>query len=206
MPICPDRKLAFMHIPKTAGTSMTRLLGLTEKEHFFEVNYAAYTVDGVTYAPQHLTPDLLAERVLDWDQYTTFCFTRHPYAKAVSEYYFLRKDIGHRRTRFLRKVRVFSEGLFRRWIQNHMARKDMDHTLPQSRYVSGCQHVFKLEEIQGRWPEIAGIIGVPEEVRLPRLIVDGQNSERIASRLSPRTKALIQSLYPDDFEALGYER
>jgi len=206
MPICSERKLAFVHIPKTAGSSITRLLGMTTRDHFFEVNYNAYEFDGVTYAPQHLTPQLLAELVPDWDSYTTFCFTRHPYTKAVSEYHFLRKDIGHKRTRFLRKVRVFIEPLFRRWMRRQLALKDMDHKLPQSHYVAGCQHVFKYEELHERWADIARVMGVAVEAELPHVVVGRQDSERIASRLSPKTKALIQELYPDDFEALGYDR
>jgi hypothetical protein len=37
-------------------------------------------------------------------------------------------------------------------------------------------------------------------------VVGRQNTERIAAGLSPKTKKLIQELYPNDFEALGYER
>ena len=129
-----------------------------------------------------------------------------PYAKAVSEYYFLRKDIGHKRTRIFRKVRVFIEPLFRRWIRRQLALKDMDHKLPQADYVAGCAHVFKYEELHDRWPEIAAVMGVSAEAKLPRVVVGRQNSERIASKLSPKTKALLQELYPDDFEALGYAR
>ncbi|MEC7114794.1 MAG: sulfotransferase family 2 domain-containing protein, partial [Bacteroidota bacterium] len=65
-------------------------------------------------------------------------------------------------------------------------------------------HVFKYEELHDRWPEIAAVMGVSAEAKLPRVVVGRQNSERIASRLSPKTKALLQELYPDDFEALGY--
>jgi len=200
MPLCPTRRLAFIHIPKTAGSSITNLLEMGSRENFFEVNYGAYEFDGVTYAPQHLTPALLQTLVPDFDSYTTFCFTRHPYTKAVSEYYWLRKDVDKR------KVRVFFEPLFRRWIRRELAKKDMDHKLPQSDYVSGCQHVFKFEELHERWDDIARVMGVEASAKLPRLVVGRQNTERIASRLSPKTKELLQELYPNDFEALGYER
>ena len=50
MPICAKRKLAFIHIPKTAG-SITKLLDMGEQENFFEVNYHAYEFDGVSFAP-----------------------------------------------------------------------------------------------------------------------------------------------------------
>jgi hypothetical protein len=200
MPLCPTRRLAFIHIPKTAGSSITNLLDMGNRENFFEVNYRAYEFDGVTYAPQHLTPALLQTLVPDFENFTTFCFTRHPYSKAVSEYYWLRKDVDKR------KVRVFLEPLFRRWIRRELAKKDMDHKLPQSDFVSGCQHVFKFEELHEHWEDIAKVMGVEASAKLPRLVVGRQNTERIASRLSPKTKELIQQLYPNDFEALGYER
>ncbi len=199
MPICTKRKLAFIHIPKTAGSSITKLLDMGELENFFEVNYHAYEFDGVSYAPQHLTPALLESLVSDFGSYTTFCFTRHPYAKAVSEYYWLRKDVDRR------KVRVFFEPLFRRWIRKELAKKDMDHKLPQSVYVEGCQYVFKFEDLNARWDEITKVMGAAASAKLPRLVVGRQNTERIAAGLSAKTKRLIQELYPNDFEALGYD-
>ena len=200
MPICTKRKLAFIHIPKTAGSSITKLLDMGELENFFEVNYHAYEFAGVSYAPQHLTPALLESLVPDFGSYTTFCFTRHPYAKAVSEYYWLRKDVDRR------KVRVFFEPLFRRWIREELAKKDMDHKLPQSAYVKGCQHVFKFEDLHARWEVIAEVMGVAASAKLPRLVLGRQNSDRIAAGLTPNAKKLIQELYPNDFEALGYDR
>ena len=200
MPICAKRKLAFIHIPKTAGSSITKLLDMGERENFFEVNYHAYEFDGVSYAPQHLTPALLARLVPDFDAYTTFCFTRHPYEKAVSEYHWLRKDVDKR------KVRVFWEPLFRHWIRRELALKNMDHKLPQATYVEGCQHVFKFEDLHSEWENISRVMGVSSEEALPRLVVGRQNTSRIASGLSDKTKRMIQELYPDDFEALGYDR
>ena len=82
----------------------------------------------------------------------------------------------------------------------------MDHKLPQSAYVEGCQHVFKYEELHARWEEIARVMGVDATAKLPRLVVGRQNTERLAAGLSPKTKKLIQELYPNDFEALGYDR
>lgn len=186
--------------PQDRGVQHHEIAGHGERENFFEVNYHAYEFDGVSFAPQHLTPALLARLVPDFDAYTTFCFTRHPYEKAVSEYHWLRKDVDKR------KVRVFWEPLFRRWIRRELALKNMDHKLPQATYVEGCQHVFKFEDLHNEWENIARVMGVSSEVTLPRLVVGRQNTSRIASRLSDKTKRMIQELYPDDFEALGYDR
>ena len=66
--------------------------------------------------------------------------------------------------------------------------------------------MFKFEDLHARWDEIAEVMGVAASAKLPRLVVGRQNTERIAAGLSPKTKKLIQELYPNDFEALGYDR
>lgn len=200
MPVCFDRKLAFVHIPKTAGSSVASLLGLDTKAHFFEPNYAAYTFDGVTYAPQHLTPALLAELIPNFADFTTFCFTRHPYEKVVSEYFWLRRDYEGR------PVRLFMEWRFRRWIERELARKDMDHKLDQWLYAMDCDYVFSVETMNEQWPSIATVLGVSAATKPPRLQIGGQDSHRIARSLSDRTKRIIQEVYPDDFDRLGYAR
>jgi hypothetical protein len=47
---------------------------------------------------------------------------------------------------------------------------------------------------------------VDATAKLPRLVVGRQNTERLATKLSSKTKRMIQELYPDDFEPLGYAR
>ena len=200
MPVCFDRKLAFVHIPKTGGSSVARLLGLDTEEHFYEANYAAYTFNGVTYAPQHLTASLLGTLIPNFSVFTTFCFTRHPYEKVVSEYFWLRRD------REARPVRLFWEWRFRRWMKNELARKDMDHKLDQWLYAKDCDHVFSFETMNEQWPSIARVLGAPPEATLPRLLTGRQDSRRIARSLSERSKRIIQDLYPDDFDRLGYTR
>ena len=200
MPVCFERKLAFIHIPKTAGSSVTDLLGLDRPECFYERRYDVYTFDGVTFAPQHLTPALLARLIPNFSEFTTFCFTRHPYEKVISEYYWLRKDFAKR------PVRLFRERSFCRWIETELARKDMDHKLDQWLYAKDCNHVFSYETMHENWVSIANVLGVPPETRLPRLATGRQNTRRIARSLSERPRRLIQNLYPDDFDRLGYAR
>ena len=83
----------------------------------------------------------------------------------------------------------------------------MDHKLPQSVYVKGCQHVFKFEEPHaralGRDREGDGSDLQP---KLPRLCGGAARTLRIAAGLSPKTREVDSKLYPNDFESLGYDR
>ena len=122
-----------------------------ERENFFEVNYHAYEFDGVSYAPQHLTPALLARLVPDFDAYTTFVLatpTRRPSANTIGC-----EDVDKGKS-----VRFATP--LRHWIRRELALKNMDHKLPQATHAEGCQHVFKLEELHSEWENISRVMGV----------------------------------------------
>jgi hypothetical protein len=82
----------------------------------------------------------------------------------------------------------------------------MDHKLDQWFYAMACDHVFSLETMNEQWPFIAKVLGVSPETKPPRLRTGRQDSRRIARSLSDGTKRIIQELYPDDFDRLGYTR
>ena len=111
MPIFPPRKVAFIHIPKCAGSSLEHRYNLRKREYFFEPKKDAYTFEGVSFAPQHLTPALLKELVPNFNEYKTFCITRHPYDKMVSEYFWLHRDGVYGPPQPLR----WNQRHFRRW-------------------------------------------------------------------------------------------
>jgi hypothetical protein len=153
MPVCFDRKLALIHIPKTAGGSLTQALGLQHEENFYAPKYDAYCYEGITYAPQHLTPRLLAQLVPDFDAFTTVCFTRHPYEKVVSEYFWLKRDYERRPVRWYRESRL------REWIETSLSKKDMDHKLDQYTYAKDCNLVFSMAHLRQGTAAIERLLG-----------------------------------------------
>lgn len=197
MPIDFERKIAFIHIPKVAGTTIEHRYNLRHEEQFFAKNRKAYEFDGVTYAPQHLTPKHLGELVPGLDTFSLFCFVRHPYEKLVSEYYWLHKDV------YQEPIQRWSERKFRQWIINHASKKNMDHLINQWEYAKGCDHIFRLEHLTRDIKLIDKWFGVDPKTPLMHS-KKGKNTKQKARFLKKRTRELIYSIWRDDFDNLQF--
>jgi len=198
MPLCKKRSFAFIHIPKTGGSSIEKLLGITNPENFSSSDGKTYTFDGVTYSPQHLTPKLLSNLVPEFSGLVKFCFTRHPYQKVVSEFFYL--NCG-----FRKGVLSYRHDLLRDWIVNDLSKKDSDHKIDQSLYVDGCDYVFKYSDF-GNAVGILNEIGIEVNGKMPHVLQSPTDANAVASSLPVDIYHLIEELYPNDFEGLGYER
>lgn len=85
MPISETYEAIFIHIPKNAGESIEKTLGMyegpPEKTYWGVVDH--------TVVLQHLSANALKQRLNDddrWDSYHKFAVVRNPWSKAVSEY------------------------------------------------------------------------------------------------------------------------
>jgi hypothetical protein len=71
MNVCHKNKILFVHVPKSAGTSIAKPLGLT---------------------PEHLTQDTIIDTQLkgrNISEYYKFCFVRNPWDRFVSLYHYV---------------------------------------------------------------------------------------------------------------------
>lgn len=198
MPICRERNFAFIHIPKTGGTSIEMLLEVNYPDNLYGPEETEY--DGVSFALQHLTPDLLRQLVPDLDDMMKFCFTRHPYQKAVSEFFWLQDDFKHGRIEY-------SHEKLRIWIRDELSKKDCDHKIDQWDYAKDCDYVFKYVDFADA-PSLLRSIGIEVDmgVELPHALMPSYDSDKVASEMPEDICRMIDELYPNDFENLGYER
>jgi hypothetical protein len=197
MPICNRRRIAFIHTPKTGGSSIEKLLGLTQQENFNSSNPKEYNFDGVDYAPQHLTLDLLG-KLTNIDGFTSFCFTRHPYQKAVSEFFYLNPE-------YRRGEKQFTNKLFEEWVNRELSKKDCDHKIDQYKYTNGCQHIFKYMDFPNA-VELMRNIGIDVNGEMPHVLQSPIDTNDIAGNLGQSIYCLLNELYPNDFDELGYKR
>jgi len=199
MPVDVDRKIAFIHIPKVAGTSIEYRYNLRRKECFFQKKRDAFEFDGITFAPQHLRPNDLAQLIPDFNEYRTFCVIRHPYEKLISEYYWLHLDL------YKKPIKYWNQRRFRKWLIEEASKKNMDHVLPQSSYAKQCKHIFLLDNLQEHIEEIDYWFGMESSVIL-RHDKRGSGTKKKAAQLNRRSRDLIFALYREDFETLGFSR
>ena len=92
MPYNDQLKTVFLHIPKTGGTTVKRLLGIRQLNSENPV---------LIPSPQHLTCALLRVSMghEKYDSYFKFTFVRNPWARLVSDYFWRlsgpKKKAGH---------------------------------------------------------------------------------------------------------------
>lgn len=214
----------FIHIPKSAGTSITSLLS-----HY--TNYCDLEVGGTNFGetiqPAYrkrfgLTKHSSAKEIrnlvgtVTWSRYLTFSFVRNPFSRCLSTYHFLRRWDSPNRD-FTSKMRGFSsfedflmsdiwsetngpDGIFHP--QAHWLRSG-----PNSREVL-VDYVGHVESIEDDIRKLFLMIGlknaVLNELNVPRL-----NQSETESHIDIRSEKIadiILKKYEVDFEMFGYAR
>lgn len=113
MPICFNRKLTFIHIPKCAGTSITKILRAGSTNDLYSQKTIAQLMLGrmttnnqhgltteqyqqaVSKTPQHLTAYELMQLFPDYPK-PMFTIVRNPFERLVSEYSFVLQEIEYK--------------------------------------------------------------------------------------------------------------
>jgi hypothetical protein len=235
MIISNSKKYIFIHINKTAGTSVTRALAGHTQWNDLVLGVAPMSGAVASHfrmrfnLGKHSTAqDVLATVGEDiWRDYYTFSFVRHPYARAVSLYTFVKKQVASRGwKRYLRnwplphiadddlwkwpatQVYLSTEN-FSQFIQHELLR-DAVGVQPQAQWLfdSDCKLMVNFV---GKVENLAqGFAKVCKELQLPMLEL-GQNNRSNTTHWSKfyKSDADYQRVYElarSDFDLLGYDR
>lgn len=186
----------FVHIPKTAGTTVIETLGA---EPVFD-----------THAPAGIYREADARF---FERAFKFAFVRNPWDRLASSFHFMksgtdwpmqqqwaRRHIGDRNfAEFLRALRnpwyrtvVMSERFF--WPQSFWLTDRRERLL--------VDKIYRFEEIESAMPEICDQLGVDVPQQLPTR----RHSKRLpySELYDQQSAALVGRLYARDVEAFGY--
>jgi len=105
MPIDIENKIAFIHIPKTGGTSIETMLMINKERHFFSP-FPLPNLIPSNKTPQHFTYLELKQNlpILFLNNAHKFAFVRNPWDRFVSEYSWRKQryqNLSHRRKKNL---------------------------------------------------------------------------------------------------------
>lgn len=202
MPYCDDRKIVFIHIPKTGGSSIEHYFGLNHRNKFMS-GHNAYNEDGISFALQHVRArDFKILRPEEFESYFKFSFVRNPYDRVISEYFY---NQG-------RKKFMLDE--FRTWFKNFYLVPKQDHALSQFDYLYNeegdllVDFVGKLENLKADVSKICHLSGnldllpknLPHE-RVKNNRPPGMVAEHILQR---EDKDMINELFENDFKYFNY--
>lgn len=192
--IIHEHKAIFVHIPKTAGTSIECLFGINV---FDDITLNQNTFTGWDGYKQMYIQHCSIQQILDWSMmdlsnYFSFTFVRNPWDRIVSDYLFfkIRSDMSL-------KEFILEEGVF-----------DPTHVLPQMYFIKkrngeiGLDFIGRFENLQCDFNTVCDKIGI-ERQTLPHMLK--KQREHYSFYYDDETVELIAKKYKEDIEYFGYE-
>ncbi len=211
--ICRDRKLIFIHIPKTGGSSVEDMIWPMPRAEtdlwmgFIRPGFNKYQTGGL----QHLTARQIRREVgpkMFRDCYR-FALIRHPVDRLVSGFNFLNKRGDLRELLGLGPKRTFSAYLNRIQKVRHV------QWMPQADFLLDhngilAAELFRLESIGRDFAALAPKLGLIETtLRHSNKTLDATASDDwVVMRKDDVTqdhRKTIQRMYQRDFDLLGYD-
>lgn len=187
MLISHNYKFIFIHVPKTAGTSITEALyPYVTKEWSTIERRKKREEEG--FSP-HL--EASSEKLKKYDKYFKFGFCRHPVDRFFSLYNFIKNTKDHFRYERVKDL------TFIEFLEIEDKRKPIPK---QADLLKGVDYIGRYETIYQSFKEICTIIGI-------EALIDKHEKRTIYNRF-PTKKEIdyIWVNYPKEFEQFGYNK
>ena len=188
------RPLCFIHVPKTAGTSISKALG----------SHLRVSIDGHKTSHFPVNHPDVQKRIANGA--SPVAVVRNPYDRAWSLYKFFHKHKESRpRLDMLAEAFISRVGVEEFWCHADIRSisKVLPHFKTQSSFIDRSVEILRFETLDEDWSLFCATVG-REGLELPRL----QVSEGIPwqEALSETTKAAIAGIYDEDFRNFGYPK
>ncbi len=218
MLLSPEYKFVFVHVPKTAGSSLDMALrpycispkrtlwrSLTRRLPIVEAPHRAHfrIHDTADFIRRKLSPDV-------YDRLTSFAVVRDPFDHAVSHYEYMKQY------RSPKIAENFSQMSFldyltyrttpRRSFDRIFARlPDQSYFLCDRRGDVQVKQVLKFENLQADFNALAKTLNLPH-FELPKInpARSRKADTNVASYFDDATAQLVRKIYARDFENFGY--
>ncbi|MCB1382091.1 MAG: sulfotransferase family 2 domain-containing protein [Notoacmeibacter sp.] len=208
MLISTDKKFIFVHVPKTAGTSVTNMLSpycLTPER----TSYRRF----LSHVPVPEDPHKAFMRKHDkawwlkiklpremFDNYLKFAVVRNPFDYAVSYYFYTRRNVTHSRHKMAMRS-TFSQYL------KAMERKNWLTPVTQNSWltdISGrhviVDRILRFETLHDDLEALCGELGI--EMDMPH--ANSSSHRHYSGYYSAEDRALAEKLFARDLEMFGY--
>lgn len=216
MPISHKHRAIFVHIPKTAGTSVENTLGIKDINDLYNAGKTNDILKVVNTdclsskeyrnillkSPQHYTLQEL-KKIIDaaaFNDYLKFSIVRNPYDRFVSEYKhndqfnFLSFDEF---TDYAMSLTAVERNWF---FDGHL--ETQTNFLGENGCIGQSIKIFKFEELRVLkkfMAELTGVIDFPHKLK-------SKNAMPFISFYTNKTENMIYEFYKDDFVNFSYDR
>ena len=194
-----DHKCVFIHIPKTAGNSITRALSSLPETG------TALSPRISKHAKAWEVKALLGKEI--WNDYFTFSFVRNPWDLMVSSYHWWQQKAAkypyHKRK--ARKVRAmdnfdrFIRSRFGSYMINERYGCEFDWIAENGSVI--VDYVGKVETIERDWQRICERLGI-ESIPLP--FINRSKRKDYREYYTPETQRMIEQRFRKTIDQFGY--
>ena len=170
-------KFIFVHIPKTAGSSL---------RFYMRDRY------DTLHVPHHSTAGQIKNKNMDiFDSYTKFCVVRNPWEREVSRYKFIKRNKSH--TQYVHTL----NGI--KWFIQQTGKPYTYYTDISN--VCTMNRLLRLENIQSDFREVCNELNIPAK-RLPHM----QRSvhRHYTEYYDDETRKLVATKYEEDIDRYEY--
>lgn len=195
MPISHTKKAVFVHIPKTAGTTIEQAMGMLNTESLYTTKYnEKYKV-----CMQHLYGSEIRELLPETINYFWFTIVRNPFDRLISEYHHVNSTNC--------RAKKFKDIDFDKFITTGLTLPVEDrlflfdrHLEPQVKFISSDIKVYNFENLQQCFNDLHDKFKIPFFTH-ERKSIRGTISEYYQNK-AVRDKVI--EFYKEDFERFNY--
>lgn len=202
MPVCFDRKIAFIHIPKTAGQSIEDLFEFKRDKY----HYAEYQHNGHEF--YHSTIKNMQSKI-DVSNFFKFSFVRNPFDRLVSEFFFRPKN-GIFFKRLGMKKHSFDD--FANGVYEYKLSYDVSKSHEECHLYKQFDFIYIDNKISvdflGRFENLKNdIYTLKKKFNINKNIIhiNKTNHYHYSSYYSATTKSMVEKIYEKDLNAFNYD-
>jgi hypothetical protein len=199
MPISNIHKLCFVHIPKTAGSSIETTLDMKHAECLYtHYKYKLYSVTA-----QHLDLDSICREIPETQNYDIFTVVRNPFDRLVSEYKHYHKNWWAREFFKIDNFEKFVDTALSLSKEERIFKFD-NHLEPQINFLNRDDlkvNIFKFEDLYKleEW--------LTEKIKQPIKLPHERKTEKTDYREFYKSESIyekVKKFYEEDMKRFSY--
>lgn len=207
------KKFIFIHIPKTAGTSIRETLKMSCDDYLEELDN---DLEKRLFRHRRFRVIMNSKYSIDknFKDYYKFAFVRNPWDRTVSRFHYY-KDCGKKIIKVIpnltEKMNIYMKCSFDEFVSLHspqyrskhpfLQHNQMDYIMDSKQKV-GVDFIGRYENLQNDYDTICNTIGIP---KIQLLHNNKSNHKHYSEYYTEETKAIIGQVFKKDIKVFGYE-
>lgn len=202
MPLFRKHNAVFVHVPKTGGTTIDRILSADTND----VEFRGEGDGNIEFS--HMTAKQLRAAIPDFAQLFSFGFVRNPWDRILSEYlYRVENDSFH-------YVECCAKATFEHYLMQisqldiaHMPHARINHVYNQYDFLmedgqQAVNFIGRFENFEEDLRAVLNKIGLDPSIEIPKL--NATKHRHYRNYYSDETRLLVERMYAKDIQTFGY--